>query len=168
MRACCGRKCCLLRAATHDARLTALSVFSLSALVSRRYPLLQRYAAVLKHVRAASSPVAGKSEGSNGATEPAPLSDVTKMQQVFGQLSLFAATQRVVTRCRSDRMLTLLLLLPCALYADELDGVLEENVYLKNLLRRLHAQIEWSSADSSKSERKQSATQDRALSEAKE
>jgi hypothetical protein len=122
-----------------------LSAFvALTSLISRRYQLLQRYSAILKHVRfeappstsspssltlagASSAPAAATASASSSVaavsssptTPPAPaLSDVAKLSAVF----------------------------------DELDATLNENVYLKDLLRRLHAQIEWSSAQSGENE----------------
>jgi hypothetical protein len=125
-----------------------LSAFvALTSLISRRYQLLQRYSAILKHVRfeaspstsspssltlagASTAPATATASASSSATAagvssslptipPAPaLSDVAKVSAVF----------------------------------DELDAALSENVYLKDLLRRLHAQIEWSSAQSGENE----------------
>jgi len=50
--------------------------------------------------------------------------------------------------------------------ADELDSALAENAYLKDLLRRLHSQIEWSSATSGDAEKKKAVPRERQQVEA--
>jgi len=104
-----------------------LSAFAaLVALISRRYQLLQRYNAVLKHVRfASSSPSLADASVSTVHSLDSPVSPSAPALSPSLQLT--------------------------AVF-DELESALSENVYLKDLLRRMHAQIDWSSAAAEREE----------------